>query len=630
MPLKTLSLNKALFSNLSRSIIFLSLINIICTFILVPFSYVIAHTDSSARPHLHSKYLIGEMMTLPIYFFGTMAYALLCAAFLTYFFKSQAASDFMHSLPIKRQRIITTAYAVFFSHLLINLLLNGLITWIVGIKYASIDCEKIVIWILVNLVIDGFIFSVTMLFGLYINNMLNHIFSSIILIISPFILGTMIYTTHMFMFKGLQEYPDELMTNLTVPIRFLNDIINNDLDFKYLLMVFITSVIIFALLFVVYKRRKNERINEAYSTNYAHFIVFFISMLIATLLGGIIFNSIFNEQKLITVFIYLVTFSVVYILLEMIAQKSVRINFNRKLYLMTLGMIAIAIVGVYISGQMRENYIPKLEDVKHVKTTFDENEASPEEDILGNTSVDDQSFIQAVIDGHKTLINAERAHINDEEITMSINLSYHLKGGREIKRTYEINEQAYQQYMRKVSTEENARIITQNIDWNKIFRKNVTLNVETSDSSYADENLTNQQKDKLKQLMIDKYQNSYKNNDVIPLSNSSLHFTFTTDDNEGLESLLYISIYDKNIIDFLVDEKLIAKPSSALPLGDVYDLGNKENYKKIGDQEVDDLPFAKKINREKFTQLFNEYGADANGTHLYFFDGSYQYVLMNK
>lgn len=632
MQLKTLSLNKALYSNLSRSIIFLTIINIICTFILVPFSYIIAHLDNNTAPHDHSKYLIGELATMPIYFFGTMAYALLCAAFLTYYFKSQAASDFIHSLPIRRERVLTTVYAVFFSHLLVNLLVNGLITWIIGVKYTSIDIEKIVIWILINLVIDFFIFTITMLFGLFINNMLNHLISSIILIASPLILGTMVYTTHMFMFKGLESYPEKLMMNLTVPFRFLGNIMNDKLDFKYLLIVLIVSIVIFLLNFIIYRKRKNERINEAYATNYAHFIVFFISMLIATLLGGIIFNSIFNEQKLITIFIYIVSFTLIYIFLEMIAQKSVRIQFDRKLYAMTLGLIAVSILGIYISGQMRENYVPEAESVKSVQTSFNENDHSLEDGILSKAAVTDKKFIQDVIDGHKDLVKAKRATANSNT-QVPVDITYIMNDGRKINRHYYVDDNTFNRYMKNVATKENAETITNYINWDKLMKKSVTLNIETSDNSFAGQDLSERQKELLKPLLIEKYKKSYDEKGDIPFNNTVLNLVFSENDMGFNEDSLYISLYDTEILRYLVKEKLITNLSSALPLGNIYDLGDKSNYKKIKttqDVDVKQLDFAKKINRNQFKEKFNENGANSNGNHLYYFDGGFQFVLMNN
>ncbi|QRN49204.1 hypothetical protein [Macrococcoides bohemicum] len=632
MQLKTLSLNKALYSNLSRSIIFLTIINIICTFILVPFSYIIAHLDNNTAPHDHSKYLIGELATMPIYFFGTMAYALLCAAFLTYYFKSQAASDFIHSLPIRRERVLTTVYAVFVSHLLVNLLVNGLITWIIGVKYTSIDIEKIVIWILINLVIDFFVFTITMLFGLFINNMLNHLISSIILIASPLILGTMVYTTHMFMFKGLESYPEKLMMNLTVPFRFLGNIMNDKLDFKYLLIVLIVSIVIFLLNFIIYRKRKNERINEAYATNYAHFIVFFISMLIATLLGGIIFNSIFNEQKLITIFIYIVSFTLIYIFLEMIAQKSVRIQFDRKLYAMTLGLIAVSILGIYISGQMRENYVPEAESVKSVQTSFNENDHLLEDGILSKAAVPDKKFIQDVIDGHKDLVKAKRATANSNT-QVPVDITYKMNDGRKINRHYYVDENTFNRYMKNVATKENAETITNYINWDKLMKKSVTLNIETSDNSFAGQDLSERQKELLKPLLIEKYKKSYDEKGDIPFNNTVLNLVFSENDMGFNEDSLYISLYDTEILRYLVKEKLISNLSSALPLGNIYDLGDKSNYKKIKttqDVDVKQLDFAKKINRNQFKEKFNENGANSNGNHLYYFDGGFQFVLMNN
>ena len=84
MQLKTSLWNKALFRNLSRNIMFLTVINIICTFILVPFSYFMMDVGGTNNI---SKYIIGSLNTAGLYFFGTMIYAGLSGIFITYFFK---------------------------------------------------------------------------------------------------------------------------------------------------------------------------------------------------------------------------------------------------------------------------------------------------------------------------------------------------------------------------------------------------------------------------------------------------------------------------------------------------------------------------------------------------------------
>ncbi|WP_414043834.1 hypothetical protein ACMGE9_03295 [Macrococcus sp. EM39E] len=632
MQLKTLSLNKALFSNLSRSIIFLTIINIICTFILVPFSYVIAHIDSGAGPHNHSKYLIGETMTMPIYFVGTMLYTLLCAAFLTYYFKSQAASDFIHSLPIKRERILITAYAVFLSHLLVNLLLNGLITWIVEIKYASIDIEKIVIWILVNLVIDFFIFTITMLFGLFINNMLNHLVSSLILIASPFILGTMVYTTHMFMFKGLQNYPDELMTNLTVPIRFINDIAIDQVDFKYLIMIFLVSTVIFILLFVIYKQRKNERINEAYSTNYAHFFVFFISMLIATLLGGIIFNSIFNEQKFITIFIYLVSFTLIYIFLEMIAQKSVRINFDRKLYALTLGMIAVAIVAIYISGQMREKYVPQAEKVESVILKHNENEYG--ESLTDNVKITSQKAIDNITKAHR--------FIKDKSADNYMNyvvIKYQMKSGKIIERNYNYQDQYDRKFNALIQNGVSNNEFVDNIPWDKLKKHDLAIIAEHQNNFSGSGSITNKDFDDLKPLLQKTLEYNVNRDPLIQDSKTGVFLQFSESFNAINESFtesgmvsIPISIYDEDMIKYLIDNKVFNKKSDLLPGGTYYYLGNVSNFYKVDltKEDIKDYNFAKKINKQELIDKIDNNKINPKGKELYYLSESSSFIVVDK
>ncbi|WP_313020677.1 hypothetical protein, partial [Macrococcoides bohemicum] len=67
MQSKTSLWNKSLFKNLSRNIMFLTVINIICTFILVPFSYFMMDVEGTNNI---SKYIIGSLNTAGIYFFG--------------------------------------------------------------------------------------------------------------------------------------------------------------------------------------------------------------------------------------------------------------------------------------------------------------------------------------------------------------------------------------------------------------------------------------------------------------------------------------------------------------------------------------------------------------------------------
>lgn len=45
-------------------------------------------------------------------------------------------------------------------------------------------------------------------------------------------------------------------------------------------------------------------------------------------------------------------------LMEMISQKSARITFDKRLYITSFGIVALALMLVIISGYMREQFIP--------------------------------------------------------------------------------------------------------------------------------------------------------------------------------------------------------------------------------------------------------------------------------
>lgn len=503
MQLKTSLWNKALFRNLSRNIMFLTVINIICTFILVPFSYFMMDVEGTNNI---SKYIIGSLNTAGLYFFGTMIYAGLSGIFITYFFKGQGASDFIHSLPIKRYCILNTVYLTYFTHVLLNLLINGVITLIFGIRFNGINIEKALIWVLLSLLIHLFIFSLTVLLGLLINNYLSHTVGTIALLISPVIMGTLIYTTHMVLFKGLSEYPTVLLNDITIPVKFMEFVIADRYHFVYLVVVFVISIVMIALSYYAYMRRKNERINEPYANQFIYLIIYFIMLFIATMLGGLIFSSLFSEMKIISLIIYAIAFTVAFILMEMISQKSARITFDKRLYITSFAIVAAALMLVFISGYMREQFIPDKKEISSVATTFeDDNQMYMNQSLLNDTKVSNQAFIDSVVDAHKQLKNAKKGVYNNDVAIRTIHIQYIMNNGRVVDRNYEVFEKDYDNYIKRVNTEDNMKALVTALDLSKHKKDQISITHEVNNDSFTGDSMNNKQKRKAYKSSGNKY-----------------------------------------------------------------------------------------------------------------------------
>ncbi|MFC6117888.1 hypothetical protein ACFPVV_04550 [Macrococcoides bohemicum] len=625
MQSKTSLWNKSLFKNLSRNIMFLTVINIICTFILVPFSYFMMDVEGTNNI---SKYIIGSLNTAGIYFFGTMLYAGLCGIFITYFLKGQAASDFIHSLPIKRHRILNTVYVTYFTHVFFNLLINGIITLLCGIKFYGINIEKVLIWMLLSLLIHLFIFSLTVLLSLLINNYLSHIVGTIALLISPVIMGTLIYTTHMVLFKGLSEYPEIFLNDITIPLKFMEYVVTDRYNFIYLVVMFIISIVMIALSYYVYMRRQNERINEPYANQFIHLIIYFIMLLIATLLGGLIFSSLFSETKIVSLIIYIIAFTVAFMLMEMISQKSARITFDKRLYITSFGIVALALMLVIISGYMREQFIPDKKEISSVATTFeDANQMYMNQSLLNDTKVSNQAFIDSVVDAHKQLKNPKKGVYNNDVAVRTIHIQYIMNNGRVVDRNYEVFEKDYDNYIKRVNTEDNMKALITALDLSKHKKDQISITHEVNNDSFTGDSMNNKQKEKLiKVLETSIKERSFNSNLEAGRTKYSITFDYEHVKSNGMvtESGSYdvpISIYDTKLIQFLIDEEIISEPSDVIKDGNVYELPRKTSFEHVRNIEsISDIKGAKKIDRKDFKRMVNAQQIDSKGQRIFVID----------
>ncbi|RXK17944.1 hypothetical protein [Macrococcus sp. DPC7161] len=617
MQLKTSLLNKALFRNFSSVILFLTIINLICTFLLVPFSYIMVYIDGSTIHH-YSKYFVGVPEMLRLYFFGAMLYSVLCGVFITYFLKNQDASDFVHSLPVKRSTILTTIYVTFLSHGLVNLLLNGFITFLFGFKFANISFEKLCFWIVFSLAVYFICFTFTMMMSLFINNLLTHLILTIVVAMSPFIIGTLVYTTHMMNFVGLNHFPQKWVTYLTVPAKLIEELSTEQFNCVYWFIVIVVSGIITVFNFYIYKKRKNERINEAYSNYIVQFIFYLVTMLIATLLGGIIFRGLIIDNKWLMIIVYIVAFNIVYVLLEMLAQKSVRITFYKQMYAITFVFVTIGILVTFFIGQMRENYIPKTEEISSVKANIHQTTSDDKENILNTTAMDDTKYIDNMTKVHQYLINHHRENGDNH-----YNITYRLKDGRTVKRQYFIMSKDENKIKKMAYQGVNKDKIMSSIKWDELSKLDISI-AENSGSEPEEKKLNTMQVKALLPILKKELNSEMSGNKYEDYANGRYFINFT----ENERTVIYSSSYSYGIAMNLYNQELLKaynkigikdSPSDFLPKGDVYLIGKKKDFDAaVNSDNMLETFNVKKQDRKAFEAKFNQYGANTDGNYLYF------------
>ncbi|TDM12257.1 hypothetical protein [Macrococcus lamae] len=471
MPLKTSLLSKPLFKNLSHHILFITIVNIICTFLLIPFSYVLSSINGSPSYDVGSKYIIGhDLVLIQFYFFGTTGFAVIAGIMLTYYLKSESASDFLHSLPIKRSSIFMTTICVFLSSVIVNLLLNSLLLLLLKIYYKDIFMGHILNWIILTFLFAMFTFAFTLFIGLLVNNIVSHLVFTVMIIVTPLLLNIFITGLVDMMFAGLKPQTDDLAMKLTVPAEVINQLANNNFSIMYWFIVAIVTILLLIGSYFIYENRKNENINEGYSNKPSEYILFSWIAVLGTLLAGTAAIAIFPKNLFFMIAIFFVTFFLLYYLMEMISQKSVRITIHKRQMIISLVVTIFVISMILIVGKIRENYIPELKDIKAV-SIVDFSDQNTNNEFLYANEVEDMAYINDTVQLHKELVGKESDNYDG-----AITIKYIMKNGSKISRHYLLTGTQKSYVNEIINRQEIVDKRFESIDWEEV--KNSSLAVE--------------------------------------------------------------------------------------------------------------------------------------------------------
>lgn len=622
---KISSLNKAMFNNLSKQITFITIINVICTFFLIPFSYYLNSTNSSEYGEIYQWIIGGSIETTSLFFVGTTGYALLAAALMTYFLKSPSGSDFIHSLPVKRSTILTTMYTVFLSHMAFNLVLNSLLCVFFKLVY-DISLYKIVIWCVMTLIYGLFIFSITIVTGLLINQMLSHIFQTGLLLSLTLVISFIVNATQEVYFFGLI---DDLLPNmaykLSMPISVLYELQNETFSIIYWVILLLLSGVFIALSYYLYSKRRNEFVTHSYSSLGFQSVLYMITVTFLTLFFGMLFLTFFPKMLPILIIVYIISFLLTYFGLEMLEQKSVKIEINKGVMLSAFISTALAVMLIFFIGNYREHYVPKINDIEGTRVNFGTDD---ELTLLNEVESHNEPYNKAVIRAHQYVI--KHAEQNTDSYNM-FTITYRLKDGKTINRHYPLDEKTFKYVSKVVDKNKYYGQLVEDINWEKFYKSNISI--LKSENMVDNEGKTMLLKGSNKLEFIKALRSDLKrvndNDHVVKNAATNMTVDFEMEDEIGGKSYITMQVtpYHHNILKFLVDKEYIKRPSDIYSKGEFMAIESSNKLKDI--QVLDDETIArldtKKVERENILNKIDSYKASPNGQKLYYFNGENMY-----
>ncbi|MGG4218259.1 DUF6449 domain-containing protein [Paenibacillus jamilae] len=440
------------------------------------------------------------LMTVPV----------LAGVMLLRFVQRQGPSDLYHSLPLRREHLLT-------SHLISGLILllvpvwltAGVTAWVntsVELPYIF-QINDVGSWALVVSVLTIFLFTFTVFVGICVGQSLLQTVVVYVLLLLPQFLFMMIGR---FLERNLYGYVwvretvvqyingsefrsnNNVWENLSPFVRIMDNLPQRAFSYMELLAYLGISLLFVALSYGLYRKRLVEKATQAIAFSFFQPLFKAGVILCAMLVLGDYFYNAGTRGANWSIFGYALGAILGYIVVEMVIRKTWQIVRVRALVEMVVyGVIMGLVLYIPISGWLGyEGQIPTAHSVEKVYV-------GREEPLEGDAQTEtyysqDRAYIASVLNLHRELV---RAHAAGEKM-LSKNLAvesafivYRLDDGSTMTRRYTFPEKPFRTELTKVMEAEPYKTVRYRLD--KLQGKAETINIQSVDDSERRVVLTN-------------------------------------------------------------------------------------------------------------------------------------------
>ncbi|MEH7107893.1 DUF6449 domain-containing protein [Bacillus sp. JJ1764] len=450
MPSKMSLFNKELLLQISRSTGWISIVYFIGLLFLLPIRILLTYSDEEymrvmQKPenlfHFNFEFQIGLTVIIPV----------ILAVFLFRFLHVKQATDLIHSLPLKRDKIF---YHYLLAGMVFLIIPIVLITLILHVMNAVFDLHliysvsDIYYWAGTTLVILLLLYAaavwIATLTGI---SAVQAVLAYIFLLFPAGFMLLLFYNLKILLFGFPSEYFLSKQIERLSPITFAARLNEKQFHWSDAGIFMGLSVILYGLALLFYRKRNLETASEAIAFPKLRCVFKYGAAFCTMLLGGSYFNQVSNSSFGWTLFGYVLGGAAGYFLAEMVLQKSWRVFTRVKGLLVFLAIIALLAIGTQTLG-IYENRIPDQEEIMNVEFTD-----SPSNYFMGD-SWESTYAKPAPLKNSKTVLNIIKLHeqiLKDKHINQSKKptdgnffFKYKLKNGHSVIREYRVNMKLYE------------------------------------------------------------------------------------------------------------------------------------------------------------------------------------------
>ncbi|MGP4081067.1 DUF6449 domain-containing protein [Pseudalkalibacillus sp. R45] len=450
MQSKTSWINRELIIHSFRSVGWVALIYLVGLLLVVPMQVLMIWSDENQRGFLRDNIF---HYTSVVQFGLICAIPVLLAIFLFRFLHVKNASDFMHSLPLKRTQLYNCYAGMGVLYLVLPVLITGLI---MTILYGVLDLEgyysinDVGRWMGITIVFTLLVYFAGVFVGTVtglsaVQGVLAYIFLLFPLGITGLFFMNASYYLHGF---SMAYYLDSQIIRFSPLSAFVDSMQSNEnymLNSLEIVIYLICSLALYGVGMQIYKRRNLEAVSQPFVFRPLKPIFKYGVVFCVMLLGGVYFSETQRSFNwLIVGYVLGAVFG--YFVAEMLLQKTWRV-FNRLKGLVIFGVvITVVIVGLQFDITGYESRIPDTEDIEQVfisqgSWAYDNPDWNPSNSPeYYQPYLTSKQNIEAVKKLHEYLIHHKEMFVNYNDSLIEVFMAYELENGDRVIRQYRMEE----------------------------------------------------------------------------------------------------------------------------------------------------------------------------------------------
>ncbi|MDP4170459.1 MAG: DUF6449 domain-containing protein [Bacillota bacterium] len=460
---KTSRLNKEIIKQIFRSVGWISILYFLGLLFCLPLTILMWYSGDEKINYMKVTSLF--QYDFPIQLLLMVIVPVLLSVFLFRFLHVKQATDFMHSLPLRRERIFHH-YAL--TGVLFLVVPVAVISVIIVVLHSALGLtaiftlKMVFVWTGITLLVNLLLYTV----GVFVAMMTG--ISAVQAVLTYIVLFFPVGITLILFFNLkilLYGFPIDYFINQDLekmsPITYASILEQGHFQTNIIVIYAVCALIFYCLGLFFYKKRKHEAVSEAIAFLNLRSVFKYGTTFCTMLAGGMYFSEVSNGNLSWIVFGYAVGTLLGYFLAEMVLQKTWRV-FTR---LKGLGIFSAAMVLLVLAIQFSGFYdhrIPEQNEIKSVLLTDNANRDVISEDTMAKyylqIPMSHSENIEAVRKLHKQII--EDKSINQKsklDQTQIAFLTYTLKNGETVRREYRINRSLYDDFYKPIYESEEYK-----------------------------------------------------------------------------------------------------------------------------------------------------------------------------